>query len=103
MAAVRYEFDWDPAKAVTNLAKHGITFRSAMTVFLDPLARSRLDEDNSDEETRWVTLGETSDGLLLVVAHTYVEVAPTRIYVRIISARRPTRHEARQYREGREL
>ncbi len=102
MAAVRYEFDWDPVKAGTNLAKHGVAFRSAMTVFLDPLARSRLDEDNSDEETRWVTLGETSDGLLLVVVHTYVEVAPDRVYVRIISARRPTRHEARQYREGRE-
>jgi uncharacterized protein len=102
MAAVRYKFDWDPAKAAANRVKHGVSFLSAMTVFLDPLARSRLDEDNSRDETRWVTLGETSDGLLLVVVHTYVEVAPDRIYVRIISARRPTRHEARQYREGRE-
>lgn len=58
MAVVRYEFDWDPAKATANLAKHGIAFQEAMTVFLDPLARSRFDEDNSEEESRWVPLGE---------------------------------------------
>jgi uncharacterized DUF497 family protein len=102
LAVVCYEFDWDPAKATANLAKHGITFQEAMTVFLDPLARSRFDEDNSDEESRWVTLGEARNGLLLVVVHTYVEVAPDRVNVRIISMRRPTRREAQQYREGRE-
>jgi uncharacterized DUF497 family protein len=102
MAGVRYQFDWDPAKAAANLVKHGIAFRSAMSVFLDPLARSRLDEDNSDGETRWVTLGEASNGLLVVVVHTYVETAPNRINIRIISARRPTRSETRQYCEGRE-
>jgi uncharacterized DUF497 family protein len=100
MGGVRYEFDWDATKAVANLAKHGITFRSAMTVFFDPLARSRLDEDNSDREARWVTLGEASNGLLVLVVHTYVETAPDRVNVRIISARRPTRRETRQYREG---
>jgi uncharacterized DUF497 family protein len=100
MGGIRYEFDWDPAKAAANLAKHGVEFRSSMTVFLDPLARSRPEEDNSDEETRWVTLGEASNGLLVVVVHTYVETTPDRINIRIISARRPTRHEARQYREG---
>ena len=102
MAATRYEFDWDPAKAAANLAKHGIAFEAAMTVFLDPFARSRFDEDDSDEETRWVTLGEARNGQLLVVIHTYVERAPDRGYIRIISARRPTRREARQYREGTE-
>jgi len=73
-----------------------------MTVFLDPLARSRFDEDNSDEEARFVTLGEAKNGQLLVVVHTYVERAPDRIDIRIISARGPTRREARQYREGTE-
>jgi uncharacterized DUF497 family protein len=100
MAAVRYEFEWDPAKATANFVKHGVTFRSAMTVFRDALARSRLDQDNSDEETRWVTLAEASNGLLMVVVQTYVERAD-RINVRIISARRPTRRETQQYREGR--
>jgi uncharacterized DUF497 family protein len=100
VAVVSFQFDWDPAKAATNLAKHGIAFQTAMTVFHDPLARSRHDDDNSEEEPRWVTLGEARDGRLLVVVHTYVEMGTDRAYIRIISARRPTRHEARQYREG---
>jgi uncharacterized DUF497 family protein len=102
LTATRYQFDWDPAKAAVNLAKHGIVFDAAMTVFLDPLARSRFDEDNSDEEERFVTLGEAKNGQLLVVVHTYLERAPERIDIRIISARRPTGREARQYREGTE-
>lgn len=102
MAATRYEFDWDPAKAAVNHAKHGVAFEIAMTVFLDPLARSRFDEDNSDEEERFVTLGVARSGRLLVVVHTYAERAPDRIDIRIISARRPTKREARQYREGTE-
>jgi uncharacterized DUF497 family protein len=102
LAATRYQFDWDPAKAAVNLAKHGVAFDVAMTVFLDPLARSRFDEDNSDEEERFVTLGAARNGQLLVVVHTYVERAPDRIDIRVISARRPTRREARQYREGNE-
>jgi uncharacterized protein len=96
----RYEFDWDPAKAAANIAKHGVAFDVAMTVFLDPLARSRIDEDNSDDEPRWVTLGETRAGQLIVVVHTYVESTPGRVVIRIISARRPTGREMRQYREG---
>ena len=63
MAVTRYEFDWDPTKAAANIAKHGIAFDSAMTVFLDPLALSRFDDDNSDDEPRWVTLGETSKAI----------------------------------------
>jgi len=98
----RYEFDWDPAKAAANITKHGVAFNVAMTVFLDPLAKSRLDEDSSDEELRWVTLGETRGGQLMVVVHTYVEMAAGRVAIRIISARRPTRREMRQYREGTE-
>jgi uncharacterized protein len=100
LAATRYQFDWDPAKAAVNLAKHGVAFEAAMTVFLDPLARSRFDEDNSDEEDRFVTLGKAKNGQLLVVVHTYVERAPHRVHIRIVSARRPTGREARQYREG---
>ncbi len=102
MAGVRYEFDWDPAKATANLIKHGVGFQSVMAVFRDPLARSRLDDDNSGGEERWVTLGEASGGTLVVVVHTYVETAPDRINIRIISARWPTRREKRQYAEGRE-
>jgi uncharacterized DUF497 family protein len=97
---VRIDFDWDPAKAASNAAKHGVTFEEAMTVFRDPLAQSILDRDSSTGEERWVTLGETTGGNLLVVVHTWNDIDPDRSAVRIISARRPTANEARQYREN---
>jgi uncharacterized DUF497 family protein len=96
---VRIDFDWDPAKAARNAAKHGVTFEEAMTVFRDPLARSILDGDHGSGEERWVTLGETSAGNLLVVVHTWMDMDADRSAARIISARRPTANEARQYRE----
>jgi uncharacterized DUF497 family protein len=96
---VRIDFDWDPAKAASNSVKHGVSFEEAMTVFRDPLARSILDNDFSAGEERWVTLGETSYGNLLVVVHTWIDAELGRSTVRIISARRPTANEARQYRE----
>lgn len=96
---MRIDFDWDPAKAASNAVKHGVTFEEAMTVFRDRLARSMLDQAHGAEEERWITLGEAASGNLLVVVHTWVEMAPDRSLVRIISARRPTAREARQYRE----
>jgi uncharacterized protein len=94
---VRIDFDWDPAKEISNLSKHGVTFGQAMTVFRDPLARSI--PDYSEGEERWVTVGETAVGNLLVVVHTWTELNNDEASVRIISARRPTPNEARQYRE----
>ena len=70
-----------------------------MTVFLDPLARTIPGPDHGADEERWVTIGEASTGNLLVVVHTWREMEPYRTAVRIISARGPTRREARQYRE----
>ena len=96
---MRIDFDWDPAKATSNTAKHGVTFEEAMTAFRDPLARSILDRDHGAGEERWVTLGEAATGNLLVIVHTWTEIDLERAAVRIISARRPTRNEARQYRE----
>ena len=87
---MRIDFDWDPAKAASNALKHGVTFEAAMTVFRDPLARSMVDRDPGSGEERWVTLGETATGNLLVVVHTWVDMDPERSAVRIISARRPT-------------
>src|SRR5262245_22187973 len=96
---MRIEFDWDPAKARANLAKHGVSFEEAMTVFADPFALSRLDEDHGAGEERWITLGRAAASLLLVV-HTHVDLSEDLVAVRIISARRPTRNETRQYEEG---
>jgi uncharacterized DUF497 family protein len=96
---MRVDFDWDPAKAASNAAKHGVTFEEAITVFRDPLARSILDPDPPAGEERWITLGETATGNLLVVVHTWADIDADRSAVRIISVRRPTRREALQYRE----
>ena len=100
---MRFEFDWDPAKAASNRAKHGVAFDEAMAVFADPLALSRLDEDREGIEERWITMGAAGTGRLLLVVHTHVELNEDRIAVRIISARPATRREARQYEEGMRL
>jgi hypothetical protein len=95
---MRIDFDWDPAKAASNLIKHGVSFDAAMTIFHDPLALSLLDTDVTEEE-RWISMGTTSAGNLIVVVHTWAEMDAGRTMVRVISARRPTRKEERQYRE----
>jgi uncharacterized protein len=97
--AVRIEFDWDPAKAASNLVKHQkVSFDEAMTIFRDPLALSRPDDDSAEEE-RWVTIGLSRDIRLLVVVHTHVELAADHVYIRIISARKPNKTEKRQYEQ----
>ena len=93
-------FEWDPVKAAGNRREHRVSFDLAATVFHDPLATSIPDEEHSETEDRWITLGEAENGRLLVVIHTYQEIDPTAAKVRIISARRATRHEQRQYEAG---
>ena len=97
---MRFEFDWGATKAEGNFAKHGVFFEEAMSVFHDALALSRPDEDHSANEERWVTLGQGREGRLALVVHTYVEIDADRAAIRIISARRPTRREIRQYEQG---
>jgi uncharacterized protein len=97
---VRIEFDWDPVKATTNFTKHDVAFEDAMTVFADPLALSRLEGARRTEEERWVTIGMSGNADLLLVVHTHVEFAEDHIYIRIISARRPTKKERRDYEQS---
>ncbi|MEO8925885.1 MAG: BrnT family toxin [Caulobacteraceae bacterium] len=92
---MRFVFDWDPRKAAGNLAKHGVSFDDAMTVVLDPDALTIFDPDHSDAEDRWVTIGEATGSKVLLAIHTYVDGV---VSVRIISARRPARREAGEYR-----
>jgi uncharacterized protein len=94
---MRFEFDWDPEKAESNRRKHGVTFEDAMGVFSDPLALSRLDDQSGQGEERWVTIGRIPASNLLLVVHTWIEMSADRVAIRIISARRPTRREVRQY------
>jgi len=98
----RYAFDWDPRKAASNHAKHGVSFDEAMSVFGDPLQLSRLDQDHGADEERWVTLGMNGKRKLLIVVHTYAEVGDNDAMIRILSARSPTRRETRQYEGARQ-
>jgi len=99
-APFAYTFEWDPNKAVANRRKHGVGFEQAATVFKDPLAVSIYDEDHSDQEERWITLGKADNGQLLVVIHTHQEVSPAEAAIRLVSARRAKPHEQRNYEQG---
>lgn len=88
-------FEWDEVKNRTNLAKHRLGFATACDVFADPLHLSRLDRV-VDGEQRWITIGAIADLVLIVVAHTYRDEEGEEI-IRIISARKATKHERRAY------
>lgn len=94
-----YEFDWDVAKAEANARKHSVTFESAMTVFRDPLALTVYDEEHSEQEERWVTIGRAENGSTLLVVHTFTPTTPGNALIRIISARAATNKERLQYEE----
>ena len=89
------QFEWDPAKASENVAKHGVSFEEAATVFRDTLSVTGADPDHSLDEERFVIFGTSSSGRLLVVAHT-----ECGDIIRIISARLATRGERKIYEEG---
>jgi uncharacterized DUF497 family protein len=84
----RVVFSWDPDKDAANLKKHGVDFREAATVFDDQLSTTFPDRDHSTSERRFLIIGMSAPGRLLVVAHT--EESET---IRIISARPVTRSE----------
>jgi hypothetical protein len=86
------EFEWDPEKAQRNLRKHRVSFDEAVTVFYDPLSATFDDTDHSVGERRYITIGYSARGRLLIVAHT--ERADS---MRIISARRATAHERKRH------
>jgi len=86
------EFEWDPDKATRNAKKHGVEFAEAVTVFGDPLEVTIPDPDHSEGEFRFLSLGLSAGGRLLVVAYTEREGR-----IRIINAREATSQERKQY------
>ena len=86
------EIVWNPNKAATNLRKHGVSFEEAATALLDPMALAHEDED-SDDEPRWVLVGMSAHPRLLTVVYT-LRGEET---IRLISARRATREEGEYY------
>ncbi|MBF0240458.1 MAG: BrnT family toxin [SAR324 cluster bacterium] len=98
---MEYNFEWDRKKAKKNLSKHKISFEHAATAFKDPNAISIFDEDHSeDDEERWLTLGTSSNGSILVICHTYHQIASKAVTIRIISGRKATKKEETQYWRG---
>lgn len=89
-------FEWDEEKNFANQKKHGLDFADIVSVFDDPLLRSRFDEPHSSDEDRWVTLGRSDIGIVCVVCHTYRDKDGEE-YLRIISARLATKNEELQY------
>jgi len=94
---LEYIFDWDPSKAALNLRKHSVGFERAATIFLDVRAVSIPDDEHSDEEERWVTMGLDASGSVLVVVHTFEEADSRRCRIRLISARKAIKKEREQY------
>ena len=85
-------FEWDEEKAKRNEVKHGVTFGEAKTVFNDPFALTISDPDHSDEEDRWLDIGLSVEGKLLVVWYT-----ERGERIRIIGCRKTTRAEEKAY------
>jgi len=97
---LQYRFEWDPAKEKANIQKHKVSFRRAATVFRDPNQLSIYDEEHSQYEDRWITMGIDDGGVLRVVVHTFKQVDEDECEIRIISARKATSRESRPYQEG---
>lgn len=89
------QFEWDENKAARNFSKHGVSFEEAKTVFADPLYVDFYDPDHSEDEERYIIVGESNQGRLLIVS--YTERGNS---VRLISAREATRTERKAYEDG---
>jgi uncharacterized protein len=85
-------FDWDPHKAARNQQRHGVSFEEAATVFDAILGWTFFDPDHAQDEDRFLTIGTSNLGRLLIVSHTEEDDL-----IRIISAREVTRRERRDY------
>jgi hypothetical protein len=89
------QFEWDDDKDLANEQKHGVTFTEAATVFGDPLSLTGFDPGHSDDEDRYITMGTSVEGRLLIVSHTDRDAK-----IRIISSRVASRRERRDYEDG---
>jgi len=96
---LEYFFEWDPKKAKENIQSHKVSFQSAATIFRDPNMISIFDEEHSDTEERWITVGIDEKGILLIVSHTFQNIDKFRCNIRIISARKAGIREIKQYKE----
>ena len=90
---MQYNFDWDPEKAKINIKKHKVSFEHATTIFKDPNTLTVYDPDHSEIEDRWITLGIASNGMPIVVHHTFEYLNVNNAIIRIFSSRKATKVE----------
>jgi uncharacterized DUF497 family protein len=91
------KFEWDTAKAVTNIKKHGVSFEEAKSVFFDEFAVQFFDQNNTDTEDRFLMLGMSNETNLLLICHCERDDGNA---IRVISARKATKNESKSYRRG---
>jgi uncharacterized DUF497 family protein len=96
---LKYNFEWDPNKAKQNLNKHKVSFERGPEVFLDPFAISIFDDEHSLQEDRWITMGKDRNEIILVVIHTFEQREVDQCNIRLISVRKATKKEIKQYEE----
>ena len=96
----QFQFEWDEIKAAANERKHGVPFELACTVFHDPRLLTAADLEHSETDERWFSIGAASNGAILSVVYLWSESEPAMIEIRLISARKATEKESRQYQEG---
>lgn len=94
------KFIWDPAKEKINIQKHKISFTGSCYVFADQYSLNLFDEQHSEDEDRWITLGQTPNGKILTVIHTFKKIDEIEV-IRIISSRKATKKETKKYLERR--
>ena len=96
----QFEFEWDEAKAASNLRKHGVAFDLASTVFKDPRLLTIADLEHSEVEERWFSVGRASNGSTISVVYLWSELDARSVKIRLISAREATHDEAIAYEEN---
>jgi uncharacterized protein len=92
---MRLEFEWDEAKAKANLKKHKVSFQDGKTIFNDPLLLTFPDQEHSEHEERYINIGVSAEGNVIVLVST-----ERRGKIRIINCRKATSHERRFYEKG---
>jgi len=95
-----YRFEWDEAKAAANERKHDVSLELGSSIFYDPRLLTVADLEHGETEERWFSVGIARNGAVLSVVYLWTEVDPAVIKIRLISARKATQAERRQYQGG---
>lgn len=97
---VNFEFEWDENKAKINLAKHKVSFDEGRTIFTDPFLITIPDDEHSDHEERFISMGKSTSEKILLVVHLERHIKLNHVLIRIISCRKATATERKIYEEG---